>query len=83
MNIYIKGVESEALMLSTKKYCGVSNGSACNTNSYSPSYVLSAMGASLEQIENSIRISWGADMDIEKVANSFSDLIEIAKRLVW
>lgn len=83
MNIYIKGVESEALMLSTKKYCGVSNGSACNTNSYSPSYVLSAMGTSLERIENSIRISWGADMDIEKVANSFSDLIEIARRLVW
>lgn len=83
MNICINGVASEALMLSSKAYCGISNGSACNSNSYKPSYVLAAMGLSMERIENSIRISWGSDVDIKEVAESFSGLIKVAKGLVW
>ena len=43
LNICIDGVSSEALMISTKQFCGISNGSACTSKSYSPSYVLSAM----------------------------------------
>ena len=49
----------QALMLSTKQYCGISNGSACNSKSYEPSYVLTAMGIPTEKIENTVRISWG------------------------
>lgn len=82
MNICINGVVSEALMLSTKEYCGISNGSACNSNSYTPSYVLNAMGLSMEQIDNSIRISWGADENIEEVSEAFNNLLKVAKRLV-
>lgn len=37
MNICFKGVSSEALMLSSKDFCSISNGSACNSKSYSPS----------------------------------------------
>lgn len=83
INICIKGVASEALMLSSKAYCGISNGSACNSNSYKPSYVLAAMGLSTDQIESSIRISWGPDTKIKDVADSFYYLIEVAKGLVW
>lgn len=83
MNICINGVASEALMLSSKAYCGISNGSACNSNSYKPSYVLAAMGLSMERIENSIRISWGSDVDIKEVAESFNGLIKAAKELLW
>ena len=50
LNIEIKGVSSEALMLATKQFCGVSNGSACNSSSYKPSYVLSAMGISEDSV---------------------------------
>lgn len=64
LNICIEGLSSEALMISTKQYCGLSNGSACTSKSYDPSYVLMAMGIPTEQIENSIRISWGADTDV-------------------
>lgn len=78
INISFKGINSEALMLATKQYCAVSNGSACNSHSYKPSHVLSAMGFDIERIESAIRISCGYDM------NSFEDfekLIQTAKSL--
>lgn len=81
MNICIDGVSSEALMLSTKKYCGISNGSACNSNSYDPSYVLKAMGLSEDRIDSSIRISWGPHMDVEELKMDFSDFISVAKSM--
>jgi cysteine desulfurase len=79
MNICIHGIASEALMLSSKQFCGVSNGSACNSNSYRPSYVLTAMGIPTKKIENSIRISWGPEIDIFEVEESFTNMVEIAK----
>jgi len=83
MNICIEGVSSEALMLSSKDYCGISNGSACNSNSYEPSYVLTAMGIAPERIENSVRISWGANIDLSSLKESFSEMLNVAKSLVW
>jgi len=83
LNICINGVTSEALMLSTKDFCGISNGSACNSKSYNPSYVLLAMGISREQIENSIRVSWGPDVELEEFEKSFQNIIETARRLIW
>lgn len=59
LNIAFEGVNSEALMLASKQYCGISNGSACNSNSYKPSYVLEAMGLDKDLISSSVRISWG------------------------
>lgn len=59
LNIAFEGVNSEALMLAAKQYCGISNGSACNSNSYKPSYVLEAMGLDKDRISSSVRISWG------------------------
>ncbi len=82
MNLCIYGVSSEALMISTKEYCSVSNGSACNSNSYKPSYVLTAMGVPEEQIENSIRISWGPEMNIEDIEQSIGRLLKVAKEFV-
>lgn len=59
LNVSFLGVDSEALMLATKQYCSVSNGSACTSHEYSHSHVLTAMGLSDERIESAIRISWG------------------------
>ena len=81
LNICIEGVSSEALMISTKQYCGVSNGSACTSKSYSPSYVLTAMGIPEDQIESSIRVSWGHGVRIEDVLSSFNGLINVAKQM--
>ena len=69
-------------MLSSKRYCGISNGSACNSKSYSPSYVLSAMGIPEEDIESSLRISWGPETDEEEAEIAFDNLLSVAKGLV-
>lgn len=81
LNICFMGVSSEALMLSTKQYCGVSNGSACTSKSYSPSYVLVAMGIPEEQIECSIRMSWGANTSVDEVEENIELLLETAKQI--
>lgn len=82
LNIQIKGVSSEALMISTKDYCSISNGSACTSNSYLPSYVLVAMGMTEEEIDQSIRISWGRNVDLEGLESGFAKLLYVAKSLV-
>lgn len=81
VNVCIPGVMSEALMISSKQYCSISNGSACTSKSYAPSYVLSAMGIPEEDIESSIRISWGPDTDPEELEVNFVKLIETAKQI--
>lgn len=81
LNVCIDGISSEALMISTKQLCGVSNGSACTSTSYSPSYVLTAMGVPKEQIESSIRISWGHDTNIEEVIRGFRAMLEVAGQM--
>ena len=82
LNIRIEGVSSEALMLSSKEYCGISNGSACTSSSYAPSYVLVAMGMSEEEIDQSIRLSWGRNTDNESLKADFERLLDVAKGLV-
>ena len=81
LNMCFDGVSSEALMLATKQYCGISNGSACNSHSYSPSYVLTAMGLPEERIESSIRVSWGPLTDIQLVEIEFGRLLEYVKSI--
>lgn len=79
LNVSVNGVNSEALMLATRQYCAVSNGSACNSSSYKPSYVLSAMGLSLDRIESAIRISWGID---NSGLGSIKKMLEIAVSII-
>ncbi len=78
INISFNGVNSEALMLATKQYCSISNGSACNSHSYKPSHVLTAMGLDTDRIESAVRISWGIN---DTFMNNFSTLIKIAMSL--
>ena len=78
INISFSGVNSEALMLSSKQYCGISNGSACNSSSYNLSYVLAAMGLDAQRIQSAVRISWGKNSDVE---NNFYNLINVALKI--
>ena len=76
LNIRIEGMNSVALIQQCKPFCGISNGSACNTMSHKPSHVLKAMGFSDEHTEQSIRISWGnKPFDQE----DFVHLLDVAK----
>ncbi|SMC62174.1 cysteine desulfurase family protein [Papillibacter cinnamivorans] len=81
LNLCLHGVSSEALMISTKQYCSVSNGSACTSKNYSPSYVLVSMGIPIEQIENSIRISWGPETNMGELEKEFFRMLSVAKSL--
>ena len=82
-NVCFPGVISEALMLSSKQYCGISNGSACTSKSYAPSYVLEAMGMAIDEIESSVRISWGPDFSESEFINNVEQLLQIVKRLAF
>lgn len=58
MNFSVPGVDSEAVMVALKDVAAVSNGSACTSQSYSPSHVLEAMGLPEDDISGAIRVSW-------------------------
>lgn len=77
LNISFLGVDSEALMLATKQYCSLSNGSACTSHDYSHSHVLTAMRLPDERIESAVRVSWGTEFKDDKLAKS----LEIVKGL--
>ncbi len=81
LNVCMPRVSSEALMITAKEYCGVSNGSACTSKNYVPSYVLVAMGIPVDQIECSIRISWGPDSDVNEVISNIHEFLDIAKQI--
>lgn len=81
VNICFPGVMSEALMIATKQYCGISNGSACTSSNYAPSYVLSAMGIPDREIECSVRISWGPEIKPDELKDNISHLIDVAKQI--
>lgn len=81
VNICIPGVMSEALMISSKQYCSISNGSACTSKSYTPSYVLSAMGISEEDIECSVRISWGPNISMDELRENIDMMLKIARHI--
>ncbi len=81
VNVCIPGVNSEALMIMSKQYCSISNGSACTSKYYSPSYVLTAMGIPEADIECSVRISWGPDTRLDELEENLSKMIETAKQI--
>ena len=58
INFSIPGVDSEAAMLALKDVIAVSNGSACTSQSYMPSHVLTAMDLDNARIKGALRFSW-------------------------
>ena len=81
LNVSFPGVSSEALMLATKRYCGVSNGSACTSRNYAHSHVLTAMGLSNERIESAIRISWDSSLKISDLKEELLHFLSMVKQL--
>lgn len=58
LNISFHGVDAEGIFLAIKDHYAFSNGSACNSGSHAPSYVLTAMGLPEERTSEAIRLSW-------------------------
>jgi len=58
LNFSIPNIDAEAFFAAQKDVYAVSNGSACTSGSYKPSYVLQAMGYGDERIAEALRVSW-------------------------
>ncbi len=82
LNISIKGVEGEALLLMLDmKGIYASSGSACTSGSLDPSHVLLAIGLKHEIAHGSLRISYGTENTIEDAEYIVDNLKSIVERL--
>ena len=84
LNVSIEDVEGESLLLALEPLC-VATGSACNSKSQEPSYVLRALGTSDALAQSAIRFSFGrptsaddVDVAIDLYSSSVARLREIA-----
>lgn len=77
INISFHGVDAEGIFLALKDNYAFSNGSACNSGSHLPSYVLTAMGLDKARVNEAIRISWNHCTEVD-----FSALINYIKSIV-
>lgn len=78
LNISFQGYDSEALMLAMdmEDLGGISNGSACTSHSYAPSYVLEAMGLDEKRVASAVRISWGTERVSGRDLRKMTELIK-------
>lgn len=68
INVSFRGIDAEGIFLAVKDEYAFSNGSACNSGSHAPSYVLTAMGLDENRINEAIRISWSFDTKVDFTA---------------
>ena len=66
LNVSIEGIEGESLLLALEPVC-VATGSACNSTSQEPSYVLRALGRSDLDAQSAVRFSMGRPTRTEEV----------------
>ena len=76
INISFHGVDAEGIFLAVKEDYAFSNGSACNSGSHTPSYVLTAMGLDEARISEAVRISWNHNTVVD-----FSALVDYIKSI--
>ena len=77
INISFHGVDAEGIFLAIKEDYAFSNGSACNSGSHAPSYVLTSMGLDESRVSEAIRISWNYNTKVD-----FSALVNYVKSII-
>ncbi len=84
LNLYIEGIDSDALLVNLHNTVAISTGSACNTTKTEPSHVLTALGLSETDTESCIRIGLGkgntkaeADLVIQTIIEDVSRLKDL------
>ena len=66
LNVSATGVDGESLMLALEPLC-VASGSACNTHSGEPSFVLKALGRTDLEAQSAIRFSFGPETTVANI----------------
>jgi cysteine desulfurase len=77
INLSFKGIDAESVFLALKNTYAFSNGSACTSGSFTPSYVLTAMGLDEERIRSALRLSWDHDTEVD-----FTEFVQFIKSQV-
>ncbi len=83
LNVGVEGVEGESLLLALEPLC-VATGSACNSQSKEPSYVLRALGRSDAEAQSAIRFSFGrltTQNQIDAAISLYRDAVEKLRNL--
>ncbi|HTY39941.1 MAG TPA: cysteine desulfurase family protein [Candidatus Paceibacterota bacterium] len=85
LNVSILDIEGEAMLLYLdEKHIVVNTGSACNSESLEPSYVLVALGRPYEFVHGSIRFTLGKDTtteDVDYVVKELPAIVTILRRV--
>ena len=79
----VSGVEGESLLLSLEPLL-VATGSACNSKSQEPSYVLRALGRSDDEAQSAIRFSIGRPTtrdEVEFAVRQYREAVDRLRRL--
>jgi cysteine desulfurase len=83
LNVSIEDIEGESLLLTLEPLC-VATGSACNSKSQEPSYVLRALGRSDALAQSAIRFSFGrltSAADVDMAIDLYRNGVEKLRRL--
>ena len=83
LNVGVLDIEGESLLLAMEPVC-VASGSACNSQSKEPSYVLRALGRSDMEAQSAIRFSLGRNTSVEeinRVVVFYRDAVEKLRKL--
>lgn len=70
LNVSIDGIDATTLLTSLQNKIALATGSACNSGAMSASHVLTAMGLDGDELNNSIRISFGRYTTSEQVRSA-------------
>ncbi|WP_084004374.1 aminotransferase class V-fold PLP-dependent enzyme [Terasakiispira papahanaumokuakeensis] len=80
LNLGFTGIEGETLLMALPDLA-VSTGSACNSASVDPSFVLTGIGISREQALSSVRFSFGRFTEVEEASRAGQWVAEAVTRL--
>ena len=78
LNIVFPGSDADALLASVRGEIAASTGSACNSGLIEPSYVLLALGLTLEEANSSIRFGFGRFTSMDDVVRATTLLADKA-----
>jgi len=80
VNLSFEGVDAESLMLGLRDLA-VSSGSACDSATVEPSYVLRGIGLNDDQAHRALRFSFGRYTTEEEVVFASSQIVDVVSRL--
>jgi cysteine desulfurase len=78
LNIRLRGHDADSLLVRLRGELAASTGSACNSGLIEPSYVLLALGLTLEEVNSSLRLGFGRFTTIDDIERAVAALSRAA-----